>query len=144
MQRYLLTLSAFKYFTSVSDFVNLSVTFTLTHSSLVFKAINKFAIKKLVLFFIYLGQIVMVAMQMLVWMTPIMWDTSMFSSSIIKLLKINPMFYIVEGYRNSFIYHTWFWENSYVTIWFWGVTISFMLLGAFVFKKLRPHFADVL
>lgn len=60
------------------------------------------------------------------------------------ILKLNPMYYIVEGYRNSFIYHQWFWEVGYTNLWFWIVTLVILVIGAVVFKKLRPHFADVL
>ena len=98
----------------------------------------------LVLFFRDLGQIAMVAMQMLVWMTPIMWDTSMFSSSIIKLLKINPMFYIVQGYRDTFINNVWFWEHPINGIYFWCVVGVISLCGMKLFKKLKPHFSDLL
>ena len=38
----------------------------------------------------------------------------------------------------------WFWERPMLTVYFWGVTIVLMLLGLKVFKKLRPHFSDVL
>ena len=58
--------------------------------------------------------------------------------------KLNPMYYIVEGYRNAFIYHEWFWNLGYTNYGFWLTTIFMVLLGTFIFKKLRPHFADVL
>ena len=30
------------------------------------------------------------------------------------------------------------------TIYFWGLVIILFMIGAYVFQKLRPHFADVL
>jgi lipopolysaccharide transport system permease protein/teichoic acid transport system permease protein len=42
------------------------------------------------------------------------------------------------------IYHKWFWENMDMTLYYWTVTAVIFILGAFTFKKLRPHFADVL
>ena len=31
-----------------------------------------------------------------------------------------------------------------MTLYFWGVTIVVMLVGLRMFKRLRPHFSDVL
>jgi lipopolysaccharide transport system permease protein/teichoic acid transport system permease protein len=60
------------------------------------------------------------------------------------LLKLNPMFYIVQGYRESFIYFVPFWHHWQMTLYFWGLTGIVFVLGATVFLRLRPHFADVL
>lgn len=60
------------------------------------------------------------------------------------ILKLSPMYYIVEGYRDTFINHVWFYERYFQTIYFWVVTLGVFAIGAVVFKKLKPHFADVL
>ena len=76
-----------------------------------------------------------------------MWSVEMFPSApswLEQVLKINPVYYIVVGYRDSMLTGNWFWERPMLTIYFWGVTIVLMLLGLKVFKKLRPHFSDVL
>ena len=59
-------------------------------------------------------------------------------------LKLNPAYYVVEGYRQCFIYHEWFWQHYNLTAYFWLVTLAVMFVGAICFKRLRPHFADVL
>lgn len=60
------------------------------------------------------------------------------------IFKINPMYYITNGYRDAFINQQWFWDLGYTNLGFWLVTGAVVLLGVFLFKKLRPHFADVL
>ena len=60
------------------------------------------------------------------------------------IFKLNPMYYIVTGYRESFIYHRWFWELGYTNLSFWIETAVIALAGVVIFKKLRPHFADVI
>ncbi len=91
------------------------------------------------------GNIVNVIIQIGFWMTPIFWSIDTMSPTVINILKyINPMFYIVRGYRDSFIDKVWFWEYPMDTIYFWGITLVVFMLGAITFKKLRPHFADVL
>ena len=60
------------------------------------------------------------------------------------VLKLNPLFYIVNGYRESIIYQVGFWEHPMLMLYYWGVTLIFLIAGVVVFKKLRPHFADVI
>jgi lipopolysaccharide transport system permease protein len=91
------------------------------------------------------GQIVSMMLQFAFWLTPIFWSPKNLSPKTLNLIKLNPVYYIVEGYRESFIYKTWFWEKHYMmTLYFWGITSFFFFLGAVVFRRLRPHFADVL
>lgn len=90
------------------------------------------------------GQIVSMLLQFAFWLTPIFWSPKNLSDTTLNLIKLNPVFYIVEGYRESFIYKTWFWEKHYMTLYFWCFTGFFFFLGALVFRRLRPHFADVL
>ena len=60
------------------------------------------------------------------------------------ILKLNPLFYIVNGYRESIIYQVGFWEHPMLMLYYWGVTLILLITGVVVFKKLRPHFADVI
>ena len=97
-------------------------------------------------FFRDLSEIINILMQILVWVTPIMWNIeTAISDGILKtILKLNPMYYIVSGYRNALINKHWFWETPRLTIYFWAVALGVMVLGFLVFKRLKKHFADVL
>ena len=99
-----------------------------------------------VVFFRDLNQVINIVLQVGVWVTPIMWniDTMDISPVLKNLLKLNPLYYIVQGYRDAFIGKVAFFERWELTIYFWVVTIVFVVLGTHVFKKLRMHFADVL
>lgn len=55
-------------------------------------------------------------------------------------LKINPLYYIVQGYRESYLGGAWFWEHWQYSLYFWGVTIVLLLIGSTVFRRLKPHF----
>jgi len=90
------------------------------------------------------GQIIAMFIQFGFWLTPIFWSLKIIPLKYHSILQLNPMYYIVEGYRNSFIYHIWFWEDINMTIYFWSITLILFICGAVMFKKLRPHFADVL
>lgn len=77
------------------------------------------------------------------WLTPIFWDLAKVPEQYQWVVKINPAVYIVEGYRDSVINHIWFWEKPYQTLYFWVLTVLILWSGITVFKKLRPHFAEV-
>ena len=105
-----------------------------------------YATSAIVIFFRDLTQIISIFLQVGVWLTPIMWDINMLSSHpwLIKLFKLNPMSYVVTGYRDSMLGHIGIWNHASWTIYFWVVTILLFGLGSVIFKRLKPHFADVL
>jgi len=90
------------------------------------------------------GQIVGVVLQMGFWATPILWDIHIMPPKVQTILKLNPMFYIVQGYRESFIYFSPFWRHPYETLYFWLVAMVIFGSGALIFKRLKPQFADAL
>ncbi len=80
-------------------------------------------------------------------MTPILWniDTMQDVPKIVTIiLKLNPMYYIVTGYRDTLINHVGFWTHPWLTLYFWLFTLTAFGIGILLFKKLKPHFADVL
>lgn len=95
-------------------------------------------------FFRDLGQIMSIIIQIGMWLTPIMWDVNVLPEGFRNFMKINPFYYIVQGYRNSFVYKTWFWQDAGWTIYFWIVVFVLFIFGSLLFKKMRPQFADVL
>ncbi|MCR5478043.1 MAG: ABC transporter permease [Lachnospiraceae bacterium] len=98
-----------------------------------------------IIFFRDLGQIINILLQVLVWATPIMWNLDNLHTEWIKVvLKINPMVYIVNGYRSAVYGREWFFQDFFSTVYFWVVTVLIFGLGALVFKRLKVHFADVL
>lgn len=90
------------------------------------------------------GNFVAVILQMGFWATPIFWSIDLVPERYQYIIKINPMAYIVNGYRDALVNHVWFWEHSIVTLYFWCTTITLLIISIIVFKRLRPHFGDVL
>ena len=97
-------------------------------------------------FFRDLNQIISIILQVGVWMTPIMWnfDALNLPSWLAAIFKLNPMYYVVMGYRDAFINKIWFWEHPELTAYFWVLAALVFGIGMTVFKKLKVHFADVL
>lgn len=109
-----------------------------------------YATSAVAVFFRDMSQIVNILLQVGVWATPIMWNIDSpdmrerIPSVVMTILKLNPMYYIVNGYRDALINKVAFWENPGLTLYFWIFTVVVLCLGTTVFKKLRIHFADVL
>lgn len=106
-----------------------------------------YATSAVVVFFRDLSQIITIGLQVGIWMTPIMWiaeDMLAAYPVIYKVLKLNPVYYVVTGYRDAFIYKNWFWERPLWTLYFWCFTIGAFCFGSWVFKRLKVHFADVI
>lgn len=105
-----------------------------------------YATSALVIFFKDLAQIIVIVLQIGLWMTPILWDYHVLIDNpvLLYILKLNPVFYIIEQYRNALIYKEWFFESYYYTMYFWVVTAALFGVGSVLFRKLKIHFADVI
>lgn len=95
-------------------------------------------------FFRDLLQIVNICMQVLFWLTPIVWEFNIMGEAVQKILKLNPVYYVVQGYRDAFVYKEFFWENWQAGLYYWAAALILLLLGRVIFRKMQAHFADVL
>ncbi len=98
----------------------------------------------IVIFFRDLTHIIAIVLQVGMWATPILWALDRVPMEYQIIFKLNPMFYIVNGYRSAMLEKTWFWEDFYSTMFFWIITAVIFGIGALIFKRLKIHFADVL
>lgn len=99
----------------------------------------------IVIFFRDLQNLISILMQVGMWATPILWNlNTQLREKYKPLLKLNPMTYIVEGYRSAVYEQQWFWQHFYSSTYFWIVTALLFVISALIFKRLKPQFADVL
>ncbi len=89
-------------------------------------------------------QVVGIIIQIGFWACPICWGSDMQMGKIGMLLKANPMYYCVEGYRSSLIYRQGFWESPLYTLYYWCLMAALFCLAVYMYRKLRPGFADVM
>mgnify|MGYP000885961346 CR=1 FL=1 len=95
-------------------------------------------------FFRDFGQIVQIFLQFGVWLSPIMWQISIIPKRYLGIFKLNPMYYIVEGFRNSIFYNIGFWNYPLQTIYFWFTVILLLKISFIIYRKLSPYFSDVI
>lgn len=98
----------------------------------------------IVVFFRDLTQIISIVLQIGMWATPILWNMDFLGPVWVIVLKLNPLVYIVNGYRDAVYGQRWFWQDFFSMMYFWIVTVVLFGVGAAVFKRLKVHFADVL
>jgi len=95
------------------------------------------------LFFPDISNIVNIVLRFFFYLTPVFWDPSIFPKKYLMILALNPMYYIVLGYRDSLLYGRPFWHQWQMTLYFWCFTLIALIVGIVVFSRLKPHFADV-
>ena len=98
----------------------------------------------IVVFFKDLTQIINIVLQIGIWATPILWNIDTVPYGWVILLKLNPLVYIVNGYRSAVYGREWFFQDFFSTMYFWIVTVVLFGIGTAVFKRLKVHFSDVL
>lgn len=87
--------------------------------------------------------VIPIVMRALFFLTPIFWNISMFPEKYRIYFKLNPLYYIVEGYRNCLIYRQPFWSDTFSMMTFWIITFFFLFIGRHIFGKLSPTFSDI-
>jgi len=90
------------------------------------------------------SNIITVFIQIGFWATPVFWNPSDMNPIVQNVLKLNPMYYICNGYRESFIYKVGFWKHPVQTAYFWILVLLLLLIGVNTFNKLYKKFDDAL
>ena len=90
------------------------------------------------------GNVVSIIVKFGFWLTPIFWNIDRVPVNYQWIVKLNPVYYIVSGYRDSIVLQVPFWEHPIETAYYWSFTLICIGIGIFVFRKLRPHFAEVI
>ena len=91
-----------------------------------------------------MSQILAVILQTLFWATPIFYRLEMFPDKLHIFWKLNPVYYLTEGFRYSFLYHQPFWNFPKHTLYFWGFTLFTLILGGWFFRRVKQDMVDYL
>ncbi len=91
-----------------------------------------------------LSNLVMLASQFGFWLTPIFWDIAQIPERLRWLVQLNPMYYVVSGYRRSFFGHPYGTDQLIADGIFLGFVLALLFIGLKVFRRLKIHFLEVL
>ena len=91
-----------------------------------------------------MGQVISIIIQTLFWSIPLVYNLEMFPRKYHLFWKLNPVYYLTEGFRYAFLYREGFWDHPLLTIYFWSITIILFVIGGWFFKKVKNDLADIL
>lgn len=77
------------------------------------------------------------------WATPIFWDPAILPERFQWLVRLNPVSYLVAGYRDAIAGRGWFWEKPVDTGAFWLLVVILWVVSILIYRRLKPHFAEV-
>jgi ABC-type polysaccharide/polyol phosphate export permease len=94
------------------------------------------------IFFRDVAQGVNVVLQLWFYLTPIIYPSSIIPENYRVLLRLNPMYFITEGYRKALLTG----EGIAMTDFVYFTTLTLLVLfgGGWVFRRLKTQFAEIL
>lgn len=101
-------------------------------------------VSPIVVYYRDVAQMVGIFIQIGFWAIPIIWGTELLNDTFKFIFKLNPVYYIIEGYRESLLNGCFILNHPYQMMYFWIVSILIFFVGVKVFKKFSPNFSDVL
>ena len=99
-------------------------------------------VSSITVYFIDLKHFIGIALQLLFYATPIVYATNIIPESYQWILRLNPMTFIIDGYRSIFYYQQ---QPDFISL---GITLLVSLIlcvvGYLLFSKLQKRFAEEL
>lgn len=92
-------------------------------------------------------KVVQAFMRLLLYMTPILWSADNLKGLPMAgqvIIRLNPIYYLVQGYRDCFFYHrgiAFYWKPMAV---FWAITLALLLFGCCMMYKFKHKFIDLI
>lgn len=86
-------------------------------------------------------------LRMLLYLSGVLWPIALLADFpfIMKVMMLNPLFYLIEGYRYALFGIDWHFIAMWpYTLFFWAVVIVLFLIGSSLHVKFRRHFIDYL
>lgn len=91
-----------------------------------------------------IGKAVNASMRLLMFITPILWTMEKLPKWAVTVMKCNPLFYIIEGYRNSLLFNKSIFLYSKRMLVFWIIVISLFSIGSLLMYKFKHKFIDLI
>jgi len=91
--------------------------------------------------------VVQAVLRVLIYLSGILWapNSEKLPEFVQTIMKLNPVYYLVEGYRHSLLGTSWYFvEDIQYTLYFWALVFIILLLGSMLHLKFRKHFVDFL
>lgn len=78
------------------------------------------------------------------YLTPVLWTMGNLPYYAKQIMKLNPAYYVVDGFRQSILYGTHFYQSSFNIGFFWILNILLFSTGCYLQMKFRDRYKDML
>ncbi len=82
--------------------------------------------------------------RLLFYITPVVWVQDNLPPVILNIFRLNPLQYLINGYRDSLLYPNDIVFLSFDTLYFWFVSFILFVVGCKVHLKLKRKFFDLI
>lgn len=90
-------------------------------------------------------KLVVSLMRMLLYLSPVLWPAMLQDIPIMTIiLKLNPIYYIVTGYRDAVFFHKSFLAHPALTLYFWVVIIVLLIIGSSLMYHFKRKMVDMI
>jgi len=88
------------------------------------------------------GNLISSLLQLLQFLTPILWQEGHIPEWARPIFVMNPVRYVVNGYRRSLLFQGNFYERPLTMAFFWGMAFGLLLLGCWLQRKYATRLVD--
>lgn len=87
--------------------------------------------------------------RLLMYFSPVIWECH-FADSVPghaifnTIIKLNPVYYVVTGYRDSIFYGKGFWDHPVLTAYFWCAVLFLFAVGCMLMYRFKTKFVDLI
>lgn len=88
-------------------------------------------------------------MRMIMYLSPIIWNANFaahvpFHNILNGIMKLNPVYYIVQGYRDVIFEQKTIFAHPVMTLYFWGLVLVMFVVGCALMYKFKRKFIDMI
>ncbi|MEG1474625.1 MAG: ABC transporter permease [Longicatena sp.] len=84
-------------------------------------------------------------MRMILYLSPVLWPAHFDTLPILNfIMKLNPVYYIVQGYRDCIFFGKSIFAHPAMTLYFWVLIVVMFSLGCFLMYKFKTKFIDMI
>lgn len=91
-------------------------------------------------------KLILACMRLLLYLTPILWSHSNLEGRplLAAVMKLNPIDYIIQGYRDCFFFHNGILSFGMQGAYFWIITFVLFAIGSLMMYKFKHKFMDMI
>lgn len=83
-------------------------------------------------------------MRMLLYLSSVLFAENFGIAALDIVIKMNPVYYIVQGYRDCILFEKSIFAHPALTLYFWGLILVLFAIGSYLMYKFKKKFIDLI